>query len=64
MAAITIKDLENENYNGLSTEISYIQDLTHNEVNAIQGGVFWVAVVGAAWLGYSIAKEAKTNWFK
>ncbi|NES91860.1 hypothetical protein [Okeania sp. SIO2B9] len=64
MATISIKDLENENYNSLSNEVSYLQDLTHNEVNAIQGGAFWVAVVGAAWLGYSIAKEAKTNWFK
>lgn len=61
MAVISIKNLDAGNHSGLSHELSSFQDLTESEINATHGGAFWLAAVGAAWLGYRIAKEVKSH---
>ena len=55
MSSIKILDLEKNNS-------SYLSEISSDELELTRGGWFLV-VVGAAWLGYEIAKEAKTNWF-
>jgi hypothetical protein len=55
MAVIKVENLE------FTNEVNSFQDLTVSEVNATRGGAFWLAAVGAAWLGYSIAKEIKSH---
>jgi len=63
MAVISIKNLDEENYNDLPYEVSFLEDLTENEFNLTHGGFFPVVVIGAAWLGYRIAKEIKTHLY-
>ncbi|WP_066425971.1 hypothetical protein [Anabaena sp. 4-3] len=64
MTRISIKDINEHNYNNLLDDASYLQDLSDNEVNAIHGGgePLFMAVIGALWLGYKIGKEL-SRWF-
>lgn len=60
MSSIVIADLQQEN----TVDSSYLKTLSSEEQSIAKGGAFWFVLLGAAWLGYEIGKEAKTNWFK
>ncbi|WP_066425973.1 hypothetical protein [Anabaena sp. 4-3] len=62
MTAITINDIHEDNYNALAYEASYLQDLTDDEVNTIQGGWIVIKVIKAFYIGYEIGKEL-SKWF-
>lgn len=54
MAIIQIEELNVENY-----ELSYLSELTDSEAELTRGGLFWLVLVEAAYLGYQIGKEIK-----
>jgi len=59
MAAIRINDLKAPGFELLADEESYLNELAADELNMARGGLTPVVYVGAAWLSYSISKEAK-----
>lgn len=55
MAVIRVNHLEHSN------QSNYLHELTFEELNLTLGG--WLVLIPMAWIGYSVGKEAKTNWF-
>lgn len=55
MTIIRIEELNTKN-----DELSYLSDLSDSETELTRGGL--LPFIAAAWLGYSIAKEAKLKY--